>query len=104
MSKIPNFSKIEFDQTTGMSDKEILQLTSTKPEHHNGQPWETAEKISINDYYTHKDIESLDFLNGWPGLAPFLRGPHATMYKTRPWTITSINLLLDGLTRLIFPL
>ena len=87
MSKIPNFSKIEFDQTTGMSDKEILQLTSTKPEHHNGQPWETAEKISINDYYTHKDIESLDFLNGWPGLAPFLRGPHATMYKTRPWTI-----------------
>ena len=87
MTKIPNFSKIEFDQTTGMSDKEILQLTSTKPEHHNGQPWETAEKISINDYYTHKDIESLDFLNGWPGLAPFLRGPHATMYKTRPWTI-----------------
>ena len=53
----------------------------------NGELWETAEKIKINDYYTHKDIESLDFLNGWPGLAPFLRGPHATMYKTRPWTI-----------------
>jgi methylmalonyl-CoA mutase len=87
MTKIPNFSKIEFDQTTGMSDKEIAQLTSTNPEHHNGELWETAEKISINDYYTHKDIESLDFLNGWPGLAPFLRGPHATMYKTRPWTI-----------------
>jgi len=87
MTKIPNFSKIEFDQTTGMSDKEIVQLASTDPEHHNGQLWETAEKISINDYYTHKDIENLDFLNGWPGLAPFLRGPHATMYKTRPWTI-----------------
>ena len=87
MTKVPNFSKIEFDQTTGMSDKEIAQLTSTNPEQHNGQLWETAEKISINDYYTHKDVESLDFLNGWPGLAPFLRGPHATMYKTRPWTI-----------------
>ena len=87
MTKVPNFSKIEFNQTTGMSDKEIAQLTSTDPERHNGQLWETAEKISINDYYTHKDIESLDFLNGWPGLAPFLRGPHATMYKTRPWTI-----------------
>jgi len=87
MTKVPNFSKIEFDQITGMSDKEIAQLTSTDPEHHNGQLWETAEKISINDYYTNKDIESLDFLNGWPGLAPFLRGPHATMYKTRPWTI-----------------
>ncbi|MDP6964332.1 MAG: methylmalonyl-CoA mutase [Acidimicrobiales bacterium] len=87
MTKVPNFSKIEFDQTTGMSEKEIAQLASTNPEQHNGQLWETAEKISINDYYTHKDIESLDFLNGWPGLAPFLRGPHATMYKTRPWTI-----------------
>ena len=87
MTKVPNFSKIEFDQITGMSDKEIAQLTSTDPEHHNGQLWETAEKILINDYYTNKDIESLDFLNGWPGLAPFLRGPHATMYKTRPWTI-----------------
>ena len=87
MSKIPNFSKVEFEQATGMSEKEVEKLISTNPEHHNGQLWETAEKIPIQDFYTHEDIESLDFLNGWPGLAPFLRGPHATMYKTRPWTI-----------------
>ncbi len=83
MTKVPNFSKIELDQTTGMSGKEMDQPASLDVEQRNGQSWETAEKISINDYYTHKDTENLDFLNGWPGLAPFLRGPHATMYKTR---------------------
>ena len=87
MTKVPNFSKIELDQTTGISGKEMDQPASLDVEQRNGQSWETAEKISINDYYTHKDTENLDFLNGWPGLAPFLRGPHATMYKTRPWTI-----------------
>ncbi|MAT62775.1 MAG: methylmalonyl-CoA mutase [Dehalococcoidia bacterium] len=87
MTKIPNFSKIEFDQTTDVSSDVSEKLESNNSDQNNGELWETAEKIKINDYYTHKDIESLDFLNGWPGLAPFLRGPHATMYKTRPWTI-----------------
>ena len=87
MTKIPDFSKIEFDQTERLSNDEIEKLAFNNSDKHNGQLWETAEKITINDCYTHKDIESLDFLNGWPGVAPFLRGPHATMYKTRPWTI-----------------
>ncbi|MDC0223612.1 MAG: methylmalonyl-CoA mutase [Acidimicrobiales bacterium] len=69
---------MEFDQNPETNNNESQ---------HNGELWETAEKISIKNCYTHKDIENLDFLNGWPGLAPFLRGPHATMYKTRPWTI-----------------
>ena len=87
MSKIPNFSKIELDQNSGINNEEIEKLASINSDQDHVQPWETAEKISINNCYTHKDIENLDFLNGWPGLAPFLRGPHATMYKTRPWTI-----------------
>ena len=87
MSKIPNFSKIELDQNIGINNEEIEKLASINSDQGQVEPWETAEKISINNCYTHKDLESLDFLNGWPGLAPFLRGPHATMYKTRPWTI-----------------
>ena len=87
MSKIPNFSKIELDQNIGINNEEIEKLASINSDQRQVEPWETAEKISINNCYTHKDLESLDFLNGWPGLAPFLRGPHATMYKTRPWTI-----------------
>ena len=85
MTKIPNFSKIEFDQNPETNNNESQ---------HNGELWETAEKISIKNCYTHKDIEDLDFLDGWPGLAPFLRGPHATMYKTRPWTIRQYGLSL----------
>ena len=87
MSKIPNFSKIELDQNSGINNEEIEKLASINSDQGQVEPWETAEKISINNCYSHKDLESLDFLNGWPGLAPFLRGPHATMYKTRPWTI-----------------
>ncbi len=87
MSKVPNLSKIELDQNSGINNEEIEKLASINSDQDHVQPWETAEKISINNCYTHKDIENLDFLNGWPGLAPFLRGPHATMYKTRPWTI-----------------
>ncbi len=49
--------------------------------------WETPESIAVAPLYTTTDLEGLDFLDTWPGLAPFLRGPYATMYVTRPWTI-----------------
>ena len=71
MSKIPNFSKIELDQNIGINNEEIEKLASTNSDQGQVEPWETAEKISINNCYTHKDLESLYFLNGWPGLAPF---------------------------------
>ena len=59
MTKIPNFSKIEFDQNPETKNNEIEQLASTDSGQHNGEQWETAEKISIKDCYTHKDIENL---------------------------------------------
>ena len=37
--------------------------------------------------YTEKDLEDLEHLYSFPGLPPFLRGPKATMYKGKPWTI-----------------
>ena len=63
MTKIPNFSKIEFDQTADVSSDVSEKLESNNSDQNNGELWETAEKIKINDCYTHKDIESLDFLN-----------------------------------------
>ena len=63
MSKIPNFSKIELDQNSGINNEEIEKLASINSDQDHVQPWETAEKISINNCYTHKDLESLD---GWP--------------------------------------
>ena len=47
----------------------------------------TAEGIKIQPTYTASDIEGLDHLNFAAGFAPNLRGPYATMYVRRPWTI-----------------
>ena len=49
--------------------------------------WHTAEGIDVRPLYTAADLEGLDFLDTYPGLAPFLRGPYPTMYTTQPWTI-----------------
>ncbi|MCY4588967.1 MAG: methylmalonyl-CoA mutase [Alphaproteobacteria bacterium] len=49
--------------------------------------WTTPEGIELKPLYTEDDTRGLDFLGGWPGIAPFLRGPYPTMYATRPWTI-----------------
>ena len=52
-----------------------------------GEPWLTPEGISVKQSYSAADIAGLDFLDTWPGIAPFLRGPYPTMYVTQPWTI-----------------
>src|SRR6187549_2453327 len=49
--------------------------------------WETPEGIPVRPLYTAEDLEGLDFLETWPGLTPYLRGPYPTMYTTQPWTI-----------------
>ena len=49
--------------------------------------WETPEGIRIKPLYTAADLEKLESLDTLPGAAPFLRGPRATMYANRAWTI-----------------
>ena len=49
--------------------------------------WHTAEGIDIKPLYTAEDTKDIDHLDTLPGLKPFLRGPRATMYAGRPWTI-----------------
>lgn len=48
---------------------------------------ETNEQIKLKSFYTEKDIENMNHVNTYPGLPPYLRGPYATMYVNRPWTI-----------------
>ena len=50
-------------------------------------PWHTAEEIAVKALYTEGDRAGLEHLDYLSGLAPFLRGPYATMYLERPWTI-----------------
>ncbi|HLU72538.1 MAG TPA: methylmalonyl-CoA mutase, partial [Nonomuraea sp.] len=49
--------------------------------------WETPEGIAVKPLYTGRDLEGLDFLDTYPGAAPYLRGPYPTMYVNQPWTI-----------------
>ena len=48
---------------------------------------ETPEGINIKPLYTSEDIKNIQHLDSFPGTEPFLRGPKATMYTGRPWTI-----------------
>jgi methylmalonyl-CoA mutase len=57
-----------------------------------GKPIESLEKktpegITTRPLYTESDIDGLDFVSSLPGISPFVRGPRATMYTVRPWTI-----------------
>ena len=49
--------------------------------------WKTPEGIAVKPLYTAEDLKKMGHLNSMPGLEPFLRGPRATMYAGRPWTI-----------------
>jgi len=49
--------------------------------------WQTPEGIDIKPLYTAEDLEGLEAVNTLPGFLPFMRGPRASMYTGRPWTI-----------------
>ncbi|GAB4264630.1 MAG: methylmalonyl-CoA mutase [Pararhodobacter sp.] len=49
--------------------------------------WNTLEGIAVKPLYTEEDLEGVEHLGSLPGIAPFIRGPRATMYAGRPWTI-----------------
>jgi methylmalonyl-CoA mutase len=50
-------------------------------------PWRTPEGIDVEALYTADHLAGIDFLNTFPGIVPFLRGPYPTMYVKQPWTI-----------------
>jgi len=62
-----------------LAEREIKQPVSSLE-------WTTPEGITVKPLYTNKDIESVP-LSQEPGVYPFTRGPYATMYTARPWTI-----------------
>ncbi|HEY8385444.1 MAG TPA: methylmalonyl-CoA mutase family protein, partial [Porticoccaceae bacterium] len=49
--------------------------------------WETPEGIRVKPLYTAEDLNGIEYLDSLPGFAPFKRGPRATMYAARPWTV-----------------
>jgi methylmalonyl-CoA mutase len=75
-----------------MSDKKTFSDWATLAERELKSPpetltWQTPEGIAVKPLYTEADLEGTGHLGSLPGLAPFTRGPRATMYAGRPWTI-----------------
>ncbi|AZG77165.1 methylmalonyl-CoA mutase [Methylocystis rosea] len=74
MSAIPNFASIPFAP--------VAPEQEPKP-----RRWLTPEGIEVKNAYGPEDIEGLAFVDGYPGVAPYVRGPYPTMYVAQPWTI-----------------
>jgi methylmalonyl-CoA mutase len=53
----------------------------------NALNWKTLDGISVKPLYTAEDTQNLPYANTLPGFEPYVRGPQATMYSVRPWTI-----------------
>jgi methylmalonyl-CoA mutase len=88
---IPNFADIGLASTSN-SGKLTVAEWQVKAEADLGKPlgdatWETPEGIAVKPLFTADDLKGLDFLDGRPGVAPFLRGPYSTMYVNQPWTV-----------------
>ncbi|MGL4810556.1 MAG: methylmalonyl-CoA mutase family protein, partial [Beijerinckiaceae bacterium] len=74
MTNIPDFSTIAYARTPGTPVSD-------------GDVWLTPEGIPVKPAYSAADREGIDFLDTYPGIKPFLRGPYPTMYVNQPWTI-----------------
>jgi hypothetical protein len=72
---------------SSLADWEALARAELKGASPDSLIWHTPEGIAVKPLYTAADLEGLDHLGGMPGVAPFLRGPRATMYANRPWTL-----------------
>jgi methylmalonyl-CoA mutase len=75
MTRIPDFSTLPWSRA------------NTPAADVAGTPWQTPEGIAVNRAYGTADLADLDFLDTYPGAAPFIRGPYPTMYVQQPWTI-----------------
>src|SRR5688572_21912318 len=72
----PDFKSIAFNQ-----------FSPTKQEEKKVSAWKSPEGIDIKSTYSPADTQSLKHLAFTSGIPPYLRGPYATMYATKPWTI-----------------
>nr|CAM75342.1 Methylmalonyl-CoA mutase [Magnetospirillum gryphiswaldense MSR-1] len=76
----------EFAKKT-LADWDALASKDLKGKSPETLTWDTPEGIKVKPLYTAADLEGLEELDTLPGFPPFLRGPRATMYAAKPWTV-----------------
>lgn len=89
MSNNPDFTKIAFDDSAKkLSLKEWQERLEKKTRRKfDDLMTETMEQINLKPLYTAEDYAGMEHLGFTAGIAPNLRGPYATMYVVRPWTV-----------------
>ncbi len=78
MTLIPDFADVAF---------EPVAPPAAESAERSRELWLTPEGIPVKPSYSEADLDGIDFLDTWPGIAPYLRGPYPTMYVNQPWTI-----------------
>jgi len=77
----PNFSKVDFSVPSAGASSRAAGSSD------GGLVWMTNEQIAGKSVYTADDLQGCEHLDYTAGVAPFLRGPYATMYVQKPWTV-----------------
>jgi methylmalonyl-CoA mutase len=78
---------VQKSSNPGIADWEALARRELSGRPLESLAWQTPEGIAVKPLYTAADLERLEHLASLPGLPPFVRGPRATMYANRPWTV-----------------
>jgi methylmalonyl-CoA mutase len=89
MATIPNFADIPLSPSTQRAN---LDAWNAQVERETGKSagtlaWQTPEQLPVKPLYTADDLRAVDHLGTLPGIPPYVRGPYATMYALKPWTV-----------------
>ena len=87
--QLPDFSTIDYQpQIAPLSfDEWKARVEAETGKSFDELLWHTMEQIDLAPLHTAADTSDLTHIDTLPGIAPFLRGPYASMYVTRPWTV-----------------
>jgi methylmalonyl-coA mutase large subunit len=86
MTTIPRFGSVDLNGD-GIPTDAKKQFDDHFHQVGHSAGWQTPEHILVPPLFGSGDLDGLDFLTTRPGIAPYLRGPYATMYVNQPWTI-----------------
>ena len=86
MTTIPRFGSVDLNGN-GIPTDAKKQFDDHFHQVGHSAGWQTPEHILVPPLFGSGDLDGLDFLTTRPGIAPYLRGPYATMYVNQPWTI-----------------
>ena len=88
MSKLPDFSKLSLNLNASADVGAWQNAAKAAQDNQDAATLrQTPEGIDVKPLYTAADRDGLPYLDNYPGLAPYIRGPYATMYVNKPWTV-----------------